>query len=224
MVSMETTTTRNARPASITRSISFQGQEFLVIATPDIMGAPRRTFRAWVKIDDLAGHMVVSSLGRDVGFFGQVGSEHDAETFEHLPAGSVERCAAVDAKIRRRALEAQGVIRSAFPSVQFEEARVTDSALESDTLLDDGPYPALVQVDTGNGCPEMYRDQEARAYWGDHSRVLLDECIDSEANRATVTERHGLADGESFDLALNGELVRAHGLTVLAEDGSEVRP
>lgn len=70
------------------------------------------------------------------------------------------------------------------------------------------------QVPTGNGEPELYQDQHGRAYWPDRSPVLASECSRSPENLAAARERHHLDDGDSIDLDLVGNIVRANGLAV----------
>lgn len=91
-------------------------------------------------------------------------------------------------------------------------------------LESSGAPPRYTALPSGNGEPEMWMDEQHRACWADRSRVRLDECSETPANRKAVTERFELTDDHSFDLDLVGAIVRDAGATVLGIDGSEVRP
>jgi hypothetical protein len=69
---------------------------------------------------------------------------------------------------------------------------------------------ALTQVHTGNGSPDLFRDEHGRAYWSDGSRVLARELE--------------LDDADEHSAGLLRACLLEFGLTALAHGGGEVRP
>ena len=68
----------------------------------------------------------------------------------------------------------------------------------------------LQQVPTGNGSPDLFRDEHGRAFWSDGSRVLVRELE--------------LDDADERSAGLLRACLRDFGLTALGCNGSEVRP
>lgn len=80
-------------------------------------------------------------------------------------------------------------------------------------------------VPTGNAEPEIASDHKGRAHWPDGSRVWLAECKSTPENNALARLRHGLGEGDVFDLDLVGAICRNAHLTVLDHlTGKEVPP
>lgn len=118
------TSARATRLADVERTITIDGAEYLVRGTQSCWDKGVRTFRAWKRSDFNGNHQTVSSLGKGEGHYGLVGTEIDRELYEHLPAGSAERLAAVRQKLTDRAFEARRVIFTAFPEIRGCQAEV----------------------------------------------------------------------------------------------------
>ncbi len=68
----------------------------------------------------------------------------------------------------------------------------------------------LMQVRTGNGSPDLWRDSDGRAYWNDGGRVLVRDL-----------ERD---DADEHSAGLLRACLLEFGLSALGCNGSEVRP
>lgn len=106
---------------TIERTVTIEGTTYTVQASRNPFDAkrdpPQRIYRAWVPTTFLGNHGTMSSLGKDSGHFGLVGTERDRERYEHMRPASSERIAMIDACRALRAKEAQRAIRAAFPEI-----------------------------------------------------------------------------------------------------------